>query len=313
MALDGFVLDLPDTPPNERVFGRPGSGRAPGAFPQARVLALCETGSHVLWKWSVKSIRIGEPTIAPALLRHLQKDMLLLWDRGFFSYATLTQVQKRRTQLLAKVKKDLIFEPIRRLADGSYLAEAYPSASCRKRGVRGIVVRIIEYVLDEPGQSRAREVHRLLTTLLDATAHPAETLVVLYHERWEEELTIDEVKTHERERPVLRSQTPRGVLQEIEGLLLLHYAVRKTMFAAAGLRKLDSQRLSFTGALKILRSRLAECPPSAAGSRRWYQNLLAEIGEELLEPRRPRRNPRVIKKNSEAIRKVILLQIVHIA
>ncbi len=40
-------------------------------------------------------------------------------------------------------------------------------------------------------------------------------VVVLYHERWEEELTIDELKTHQRERPVLRSQTPAGVVQEI--------------------------------------------------------------------------------------------------
>ena len=54
MALDGFVVDLPDTPANERAFGRPGSGRAPGAFPQARVLALCETGSHVLWRSLIK-------------------------------------------------------------------------------------------------------------------------------------------------------------------------------------------------------------------------------------------------------------------
>ena len=48
MALDGFVVDVPDTPANERAFGRPGSSRAPAAFPQARVLSLCETGSHVL-------------------------------------------------------------------------------------------------------------------------------------------------------------------------------------------------------------------------------------------------------------------------
>jgi hypothetical protein len=50
MALDGFVVDVPDTPSNERAFGRPGASRAPAAFPQARVLSLCETGSHVLWR-----------------------------------------------------------------------------------------------------------------------------------------------------------------------------------------------------------------------------------------------------------------------
>ena len=34
MALDGFVVDVPDTPTNQRAFGRPGSGRAPAAFPR---------------------------------------------------------------------------------------------------------------------------------------------------------------------------------------------------------------------------------------------------------------------------------------
>ena len=59
MALDGFVLDLADTPANARAFGRPGSGRTPGAFPQVRLLALCETGSHILWRLLLKPLRHG--------------------------------------------------------------------------------------------------------------------------------------------------------------------------------------------------------------------------------------------------------------
>jgi len=78
MALDGFVLDLADTPANARAFGRPGSGHAPGAFPQVRLLALCETGSHVLWRFLLKPLRHGEVSMAPYLLRFLQEDMLLL-------------------------------------------------------------------------------------------------------------------------------------------------------------------------------------------------------------------------------------------
>src|SRR3954449_2941010 len=86
MARDGFTVDLPDTPANERAFGRPGSGRAPGAFPQARVLALCETGSHVLWRSLIKPQSRGEVTMSHHLLRFLCRDMLLLWDRNFLSY-----------------------------------------------------------------------------------------------------------------------------------------------------------------------------------------------------------------------------------
>ena len=92
MALDGFVVDLFDSPANDAAFGRPRTGRASGAFPQARVLALCEAGTHVMWRWQVKRYRCGEVTMAPALPRHLRPGMLLLWDRNFLAHAHVRQV-----------------------------------------------------------------------------------------------------------------------------------------------------------------------------------------------------------------------------
>lgn len=303
MALDGFVLDVPDRPDNARVFGRPGSHRSPAAFPQARVLALCEVGTHVLWKTQIKPCRRGEGTMAAALLRFLQPDMLLLWDRGFLSYDRVEQLRRRGAHLLARVKNNLVFRPLRRRSDGSYLAKLYPSPRQRDRDEGGLVVRIIEYTLRDPGRPGSGEKHRLLTTLLSAARHPAQRLILLYHERWEEEVAIDEIKTHQRERPVLRSETPAGVVQEIQGLLLAHYVVRVLMSEAARQKQLPPRRLSFTGTLKVLRCRLPECPRSRAGLRRWYENLLAEIGEEVLPERRNRINPRVIKRKMSNWRK----------
>ena len=296
MAIDGFVLDLPDTDKNERAFGRPGSGRAPGAFPQARVLSLCETGSHVLWRSLIKPIRRGEIPMARHLLKFLTSNMLLLWDRNFLSYDTVEKVIAQEAHLLARIKKNLVFQPIRHLSDGSYLAKLYRSAKDRRHDTDGILVRIIEYTFDDPQRPGSGETHRLLTTLLDENEHPAETLIVLYHERWEEELAIDELKTHQRERPVLRSQTPPGVVQEIYGLLLGHYLIRVLIDQAAAKRQIDPDRISFTNTLKILRCRLPECPRSERGHRRWHCDLINEISEEIIEPRRNRINPRVIKK-----------------
>ena len=296
MALDGFVLDLADIPANERAFGRPGSDRAPGAFPQVRRLALCETGSHVLWRFLLKPLRHGEVSMAPYLLRFLQADMRLLWDRNCLNYATLSAVLQRRAHLLAQISSNRIFEPIQVLPDGSYLSKLYRRSADRRRDRDGIVVRIIEYTLDDPTRLGVGERHRLLTTLLDAELDPATTLVCLYHERWEEELSIDELKTHQRERPVLRRQTPAGVVQEVYGLRLAHYLVRVLMHEAAATQDLDPRRLSFTATLKILRCRLPECPPSQRGCRRWYHRLVQEMAEEVIEPRRHRVNPRVIKR-----------------
>ena len=136
----------------------------------------------------------------------------------------------------------------------------------------------------------------MLTTLLDAEGHPAETLIELYHERWEEELAIDELKTHQRGRPVLRSQTPAGVVWEIYGLFIGHYVIHVLIQHSAAKQGIDPQRLSFTNTLKILRCRWPECPKSERGRPQWHRQLIEEIGEEILEPRRNRINPRVIKK-----------------
>lgn len=296
MAWDSFVVDVADTPANERAFGRPGSGRSPGAFPQARVLSLCEVGTHVLWRSLIKPHRRSEVVMARYLVRFLLANMLVLWDRGFLSYDLVRDLRQRKAHLLARLKKNHIFTPIRRLSDGSYLAKLYPSPRHRARDEGGLVVRIIEYTFDDPGRPGSGETHRLLTTLLDARKHPAKRLIVLYHERWEEELAIDELKTHQRERPVLRSETPGGVVQEIYGLLLGHFVIRKLMCEAAATAGCAPRELSFVNTLKILRCRLPEAPRSPHGLQCWYDDLLTEIAEERLPPRRNRVNPRVIKR-----------------
>jgi hypothetical protein len=296
VAIDGFILDLADTPANQRAFGRPKSGRCAGAFPQARVLALCETGSHALYRWLVKPCHRGEARMAPYLLGQLEPGMLLAGDRNFLSFRNVTRVLSRQAHLLARVRSGLIFEPTEQLPDGSYLAKLYRTPAARKRDEGGVVVRLIEYALCDPARPTKEKAHRLLTTLLDAQEYPALDLVELYHERWEQELSIDELKTHQKERPALRSQTPLGVVQEIEALMLAHYAVRALMYEAAGQAGVAPRRLSFVGTLKILRMRLAEAPAGRAAVERWWQMLLVEVAEEQLPARRDRINPRVIKK-----------------
>lgn len=123
LALDSFVVDVPDSPANARVFGRPGSGRSPAAFPQARVLALCEVGTQVLWRTLTKPCHRSEVTMAAELLRFLQDEIMLLWDRGFLSYHLVQQVVQARAHLLARIKNNLVFRPVHRLRDGSYLAK----------------------------------------------------------------------------------------------------------------------------------------------------------------------------------------------
>ena len=198
MALDGTKIDLPDTPENERFFGRPGSGRGKAAWPVAAVIALIEIGTRLTVDAFVGPYRTSEQSAAIRLMRSLGAGMLLLWDRGFVGYKLWAAAVKRGAHLLGRLQRHMIFEPIQTLADGSFLAKLYPSPYARRKDQGGILVRIIEYTITNPLLPGFGEKHRLVTSLLDAELYPAKELIVLYHERWEIELEYDEIKTHDR-------------------------------------------------------------------------------------------------------------------
>jgi hypothetical protein len=294
MAWDGTVFDVPDTPANARAFGRPGHGKGQGAFPQLRLLALCEVGTHALCAAQIKPLRCQEITMARALVRHLRPDMLLLWDRAFLDCGLVRAVRARGAHVLARIKVNQLRRRWQELADGSYLCELRPG-NHGHQGEDGLVVRVIEYTHNDPNRPGCGEVHRLMTTILDPAALPAAEAPLVYHERWEEELAFDEIKTHLSGRPVaLRSKTPAGVVQELYGLLLAHYIIRFVMHEAAVAAGVDPDRLSFTDTVWTVRYHLPEV--TAKGPGRWYVELLQEVGQQRLRPRRERWYPRVLKK-----------------
>jgi hypothetical protein len=310
MGLDGTTYDLPDTPANVKAFGRPKGPRADAAFPQIRKLSLVELGTHAEVALVLKPSWRGETAMVAGLARQLREGMLLLWDRNFFSYDLWRSLTQKKVHLLARVKGNLILEPIEELADGSYLAKIYRNAYDRRKGRNGIVVRVIKYTLDDPARVGHGQEHTLLTTLLDAEGHPAVGLILLYHERWEEELTFDEQKTHQDPprpgKPTnLRSETPQGVIQEAYALSLGHYLTRALMAEAAASQKLDPDWLSFVGRLRILKCRLPECDSRMPQDwQAWYEAVVWEMSCERVDlkqtPDGPRRynriNPRVIKR-----------------
>ena len=305
VGLDGTVYDVPDSGANDAAFGRPSAGpRGDGAFPQIRKLSLVELGTHVELAFVVRSIAHGEQAMVGGLLGHLTPEMLLLWDRNFFSYDLWKTVTARDVKILARVKSGLILEPIRNLADGSYLAKIYRTSYDRQKDRDGILVRVIRYTLDDPQRVGHGAVHVLITNLFDENIYPAEELILLYHERWEQELVYDEQKTHQDPRRAtkpshLRSETPAGVIQEVYALALGHFVTRALMFEAAQTVGLDPDRLSFLGCFQILKCRLPECNSSTPEAfEQWYRGLLWEMQGERTddEVRRNRINSRVIKR-----------------
>lgn len=216
MALDGTCLDVADTPANAAAFGRPGTGRGQGvgAFPQVRLVGLAECGTHAITNAAVGPYTTGETTLAAGVLEGLGPGMLALADRGLLTVALWRQARASGAELVwrAKTGRSGHALPVDELlADGSWLSRL-DAGGHRRRDPRGpIVVRVLDYTLEDPGRPGHHQRYRLVTSILDPEAAPAVELAALYHQRWELESTLDELKTHQRgPKAVLRSKTPKA-------------------------------------------------------------------------------------------------------
>jgi len=186
--------------------------------------------------------------------------MLCLADRYFFGHALWQAGSATGADLLWRVRSNLRLPRAAVLANGSYLSVVYPSEKDRRHATNGIQVRVVEYRLQ--GVADAEPLYRLVTTILDEAQAPAADLAALYHEYWEIEGALAELKTQPRgAQVVLRSKTPDLVRQEFWGLLLAHFAVRGLMHEAALRADENPDRLSFLHAVRVVRRKL---PPLAA-------------------------------------------------
>jgi hypothetical protein len=275
MAVDGVTLDVPDTPENVAEFGRPGS-RTPqgGAFPQVRVVGLGECGTHALIAAGVGPVRLGERELAQDVLPDLDPDMLVLFDRGFYSYSFFEQVRSTGADVLFRVSASLKLPVLRRLPDDSYLSvitgqkggapTTLTEAQRWAQNEQAIIVRVVEYQITD--RQTADAPYRLITSITDWQPAISADLAAAYHHRWEFELALDEIETHQiAHSRVLRSKSPEMIRQEIWGILLAHYAVRTLMAEAAHDADIDPDRLSFMRSLQVVRREAdgsAGFPPS---------------------------------------------------
>ena len=298
MAIDGTVEDVPDTPANVDAFGRHKSGRGEAAFPQLQGVYLVECGTHVIVDAGFWPCHTSERVGGFRVLRSIQPGMLVMWDRGLHDYEMIAGVQKRQAHVLSRLPSHVQPKKVCSLPDGSYLAYLYPADPKRRRRGEHLLVRIIEYTLTDPAMPGFGQTHRLVTTLLDHRACLALDLVCAYHQRWEIELVIDEVDSHQRlaGRP-LRSLKPVGVIQELYGLLIAHYAIRFLMHEAALQANIDPDRLSFVHALRVIHDAIPEFQMTTPSQLpQLYARLLRDIADGRLPERRLRSNPRVVKR-----------------
>ena len=253
MALDATVMDVPDTPENVRAFGKRRTPRGESAWPQIRLVAISECSTHAVVEAGVWPHDFDERAAGLRLLaRGAGAGMLVLWDRGFHSFEMVKGALARGAHLLGRLPATVKPLQTRTLADGTKLVVLHrrhpPDEEELGRGeLTSVTVRLIRYTLEDPNRPGHRIEHRLITSLLDPDLAPAQEIVVAYHARWEFELAVDEIKTHQRQpQKPLRSERPVGVIQEAYGLLVAHYVVRAVMTDAAQTVALPPSRMSFT-------------------------------------------------------------------
>ena len=256
VAIDGTTFDVADTAANDGFFGRPGVMKGErSAFPQARVVALAECGTHAIFDAEIGAYNTSELALSKPLIDRLEPGMVLLADRGFTGFALWQQAAATGADLLWRAKNNVHPRQIEVFDDGSWLGEL--RANNAKLNTEAVIVRVIDYRVDD-GRGIDAGPFRLFTTLVDPDEVTATELAAAYAQRWEIESAFDELKTHQRgPRTVLRSKSPALVLQEIWGHLCCHFAIRTLMWEAADHARVDPDRVSFVAALRIVRRSLS--------------------------------------------------------
>jgi hypothetical protein len=273
MAIDGTSFDVPATAANVAAFHKMGSGPKESAFPKLQVVSLSECGTHAQVAAAMGSCRTGERELAAQLTGPVEEDMLITADSGFYSWQLWDLYAATGAALCWRVGAAEPLPLVRRLPDGSYLALIFaPGTAARRKAAllaaararkqihedQARIVRAAEYTVPDRG-SEDSELICVITTLLDPAQLTAAEMAFAYHQRWEHESGLDEIKTHLRTAGgILRSQSPELVEQEMWGILLAHYAIRELMCRAADEAGHDPDRVSFIRTVRLVRRQIDE-------------------------------------------------------
>lgn len=324
VAWDGTTIDAADSPSSGAAFGRPGTprraraGAGAAGYPQLRLVTLLACGTRALLDAATGPVRgagAGERELASQLLASLHSGMLLLADRGFYSYRLWTAAAATGAQLLWRAKTGMCLPVVAELPDGSWLTRITDPAAAaarrrkngrrRRRGTKNplpdrplpaITVRVIEFtvtVTADDGSTRT-ERYRLITTLTGWRACPAAALVAGYARRWAIETSYAELKTYLRgPGRRLRGQSPDLARQELWAYLATYQAIRTIIARAAAAAGIDPGQVSFTAALHAIRRTITT-------ARDHMDTALASAEAEILACLNPQRQgriyPRVAKK-----------------
>jgi hypothetical protein len=300
-AVDGFVLEVPDSVANRERFGAPvtvrgrGTGVRTTAYPQARVVTLVATGTRAVRAASIGAYRSGEFEMAARLAPATGTGDVVIFDRAFPSVALWQAYRVTGAHLVMRAKNHIAREVVGHLPDGTTLVRIWREGGRhREPETRSVTMRLIEYQVD------AGETIRLLTSLTDPEQYPAAEIARLYAERWQSEISNLQIKTLQiTSGKLLRSHDPDQVHQEIYAHLTLQHSLNRLITVIADERRENPERVSFTKILKeVRRSVIRQIAATLAQA----ATRTLDIADDLRRYTNPWRPPRVSERTVKRIR-----------
>ena len=252
MAVDGSEVDLPDEKKILEEYPKHGNDKGDYPFPQLKYAALLEVGSRAYTKVAIGNDKDSEMSLAAKVEEALEPGMLLLGDRYYPGVENIERVTGKGADFLFRVRKNISLKPIRRLKDGSYLA-TLKEGNGKRRGKKSVLVRVVEYKVKASRGGEFTAV-RLVTSILDPDAAPALELANLYSQRWNIETGFKEIKSTLRmKQKTLRSKLPKLARQEFWGILLAHYAIKRTIHDAGVANGMAPHDISTKNTIHIIK------------------------------------------------------------
>ena len=231
MALDGVIIDMPDTRENAAAFGRTGnrSAEEPISAGPYRWCSL-ECGSRAAVSPRTAMPRQGERELARGCCRRIDDAMLITGRPRVLRLRDLAGPPGQPAPQLALAGQPTVRCRSRPLPDGSYLSASAPKQHAQRQSPAAaaptheqleVPVRVVEYAITNRGNEQPAGHGR---TRDGPTGHidpgpgtaPAVELAALYHDRWEIELAFDEIETHQIGSPrVLDRESPASLTRDL--------------------------------------------------------------------------------------------------
>jgi hypothetical protein len=286
-AIDGTVLDVPDTAGTRAWLGKHRHRHGVAGYPQVQLICLVHCTTRALIDTVFGPVHAREFVPATRLLRSLHTGMLVLLDAGFDAATFLAAVAATEADFMVRLPRTARLVALERYPDGSWLTVR------AGRKVRAIAVDV---AVDTARGCRTTT-WLFATSVLNWRTHPAHDLVECYHDRWEVEEAFCSIKSTMLGGRVLRCGNPPGLAQEIHALLIAYQLLRLVMARAGTAAGLRCTRIGFTLALEQARNGLITATEIAGPA---PTDLLGSIGTYLrdhaLPPRRLRIYNRITKR-----------------